>query len=315
MARRKESVPAAIAMSGAVSASITLLTNPLDCLRVRWQLLPRAAPAPGGLLGYARLVVAQEGLLRGLWRPGLGANLLAVFNCTGIRVGIYPTVRDTLLAATGSSGAERDGGTMAAAGLLSGALSFFVAAPFFQAKTRLQAEAGRVDAASGLLATGARAGSRPAYPRGMADFFARCARDEGPAALLRGSEALVLRGSLLSMGHLAGYDSVKRWAKAEGLMREGPALHASASLAGALLATTLAAPGDRVLTEYQTALDRGVHYRSALHCARALGAAEGPSGFLRGWWPLFLRIGPTFAGFGVGYEALRSLAGLDAFGS
>lgn len=304
-------------MSGTVSACITMLTNPLDCLRVRWQVLPRAQAnaMTGGLVGYARLVIAQEGFVRGLWRPGLGANCLAVFNCTGIRVGVYPTVRDALLAASGSGSSQRDGPTMMAAGLLSGALSFLIATPFFGAKTRLQAEAGALDPATGILLTGARAGSRPCYPGGMPQFFARCVRDEGPSALMRGSEALVIRGSLLSMGHLAGYDAAKSWAKGRGLMREGPALHASASLAGALLATTLAAPGDRVMTEYQTALDRGVHYRSALHCARSLAATEGPAGFLRGWWPLFLRIGPTFASFGVGYEALRRVVGLDSFGN
>ncbi|KAG8461173.1 hypothetical protein KFE25_002362 [Diacronema lutheri] len=298
----RESIPAAIVMSGAVSAGITVLTNPLDCLRVRWQVLPhaRARETAGGLVGFAREIVAREGFAAGLWRPGLGANMLAVFNCTGIRIGIYPTVRDALLAATGSRGAaERDGATMAAAGLLSGALSFFVATPFFQAKTRLQAEAGA---------------PRRAY-RGMAHFFASCARNEGPAALLRGADALVLRGSLLSMGHLAGYDGAKTWAKRRGVLSEGPVLHASASLAGALLAATLASPGDRVMTEYQTAADRRVSYRSAVHCARALAQTEGALAFWRGWWPLFLRIGPTFAGFGVGYEALRALAGLDAFGS
>jgi hypothetical protein len=65
------------------------------------------------------------------------------------------------------------------------------------------------------------------------------------------------------------------------------------------------------MTEYQTAPNRGIAYRSAAHCALQIARAEGPAGFARGWWPLFLRIAPTFAAFGACYEAARRLAGLD----
>ncbi|KAJ1622850.1 mitochondrial carrier domain-containing protein [Pavlovales sp. CCMP2436] len=302
-------VAAGILMAGTVSAAITLATNPLDCLRVRWQVTQQADAGPG-LWSYARRVIAQEGFLSGLYRPGLGANMASVFVCTGIRVGIYKSVCDALLFASGSS--ERDGGTMATAGLLSGALSFFVASPFFQAKTRLQAESGRIDPISGLLATGPRAGERPSYT-GMPDFFRKLVANEGSIGLLRGADALVVRGSLLSMGHLLGYDGGKQWAKSRGLMQEGPLLHASASVFAAFFSTTLASPGDRVMTEYQTAPNRGVRYSSALDCARSIMRREGMPGFFRGWLPMFLRMGPTFAAFGTGYEALRLLAGYDYF--
>jgi hypothetical protein len=307
--RKKDSIAVQIVMSGGVGATIIAVSNPLDVLRVRWQLL--ASSSRGiGLVGLAREVVRTEGFMRGLYRPGLGANMLGVFTCTGIRIGIYPTVRDAMLALT--AGGERDARTMAAAGLLSGALSFFIATPFFQAKTRLQAEAGQLDRITGLLLTGPRAGHRPAYS-GMLDFFRKCAADEGPRALLRGSDALVLRGSLLSMGHLSGYDGAKTWAKAHGVAREGLVLHVAASFVGALLGCTLAAPGDRIMTEYQTAPQRGLHYRNGVHCALEIARKEGPAGFLRGWWPLFLRIAPTFAVFSAAYEASRKLAGLDYF--
>jgi len=90
-------------------------------------------------------------------------------------------------------------------------------------------------------------------------------------------------------------------------------LHVGASIAAAFYAVTLSCPADRVMTEFQSAPNRGVQYAGVLDCAGTIARAEGPMGFLRGWWPLFLRIGPTFASFGAVYEVARKLMGMDYF--
>ena len=88
---------AASAFSGAIG--ITLF-NPLDCLRVRWQVAGPSCPARGtsggsvARFGYS--IVRHEGLVRGLWAPGLAANVGGVAVCNGVRFAVYPLVRDAL---------------------------------------------------------------------------------------------------------------------------------------------------------------------------------------------------------------------------
>ena len=56
-------------MTGGVAAA---LFNPLDCLKVRWQVTPPGTAA--SMRAFAAQVVRSEGLWRGLWAPGLSAN-------------------------------------------------------------------------------------------------------------------------------------------------------------------------------------------------------------------------------------------------
>ena len=83
-------------LAGSCAISIAVGTfNPLDTLRVRWQVTPEGS----GLVSYARQIVAREGLVKGLWTPGLGANMMSFFVCGGLRQGLYPWFRDTLVVA------------------------------------------------------------------------------------------------------------------------------------------------------------------------------------------------------------------------
>ena len=58
---RRNMVAASVCIGGAV-----VLFNPLDCLRIRWQV----SRANGSLFGFARQVVREEGFRKGLWAPG-----------------------------------------------------------------------------------------------------------------------------------------------------------------------------------------------------------------------------------------------------
>ena len=58
-----------------------------------------AVLAAPGLTSYAKQIVAKEGLVKGLWSPGIGANMMSFFVCGGLRQGLYPWFRDTLVVA------------------------------------------------------------------------------------------------------------------------------------------------------------------------------------------------------------------------
>jgi solute carrier family 25 oxoglutarate transporter 11 len=87
-------------------------------------------------------------------------------------------------------------------------------------------------------------------------------KEEGVAALWRGSGILVVRGGLLSAGQWLGYDGVKTECKERGLLTDGTLLHVLASLAGGFMSATLACPPDVIMTQWTTALQQGKQYAS-----------------------------------------------------
>jgi len=72
-------LPNMVASAGTVSLAVAVF-NPLDCLRIRWQV----AETDLRFSVYARRLIVQEGLVRGLWRPGLVANIAGSAVCRGI---------------------------------------------------------------------------------------------------------------------------------------------------------------------------------------------------------------------------------------
>jgi len=291
---------AAAALAGLVQPTIF---NPLECLRVRWQVSQAAALGGGGLSSFAAAVVRSEGLWEGLWRPGLPLNMGAVTLSQGLRLGLYPTCRDFALSLPSRGSSSADGApkkspiAMLAAGLVAGSIAYFVSAPFWLAKTRAQAYAqlrSEASAAAGVASTaGAGAGSG------------------NPLALWRGCSPLVVRGALLTGGQMLGYDGTKTFAASELGLPDGPGLHVLAAVLAGLCATTFSAPADVLVTRFQCRDQNGNAYRSVLDCATSLLRQSGPAVFFRGWSANFLRLAPTFAVGSVLYEQSRLAMGLS----
>lgn len=253
--------------------------NWLDCLRVRYQVTPHADAVT--VRAFARGVVRSEGLVNGLWRQGLFANAAAAGSSYALRVGTYPVLRDALVLALEGEGGRKTGRTMFAAGFASGLMGFWLSTPLWQIKTRMHAEAGQVDAATGKLTTGARAGSRPHF-RGVMHGLRRLA-GEGAAQAWHGALPLVVRGALLSGGQQLGYDGTKTFVKEKGLMEDGFPLHVVAAIVSAFCSCTFSAPFDVLLTRYQAGTPGGEKWRSLRECAGYLVESQGKMVFFRGW--------------------------------
>eukprot|EP00933_Yihiella_yeosuensis_P048052 TRINITY_DN44065_c0_g1_i1.p1 TRINITY_DN44065_c0_g1~~TRINITY_DN44065_c0_g1_i1.p1 ORF type:complete len:301 (-),score=54.51 TRINITY_DN44065_c0_g1_i1:110-1012(-) len=293
LSKSQESIGINIALSAATGAVNMFLTNPLDSLRIRWQVLPSAAASatPVSVMSFVQQVIQSEGLWDGFWSRGLWSNCIGCACSVGVRLGFYPTIRDAL-APDEASGARRPA-AMLAAGLVAGAAGYAAAAPLFLVKTRLQASA----VAKGSEQVGAIAEIRQLF------------HSHGLTGLWRGAPVLIVRGATLSASQTASYDWTKSFCRRHGLLEDGPPLHAFASIVAAFALTTAIIPLDVILTRYQTASSSKAQ-EGAMGCARDILRSDGPAGFLRGWSSLFVRMAPSSFMTFIIYEQLRKLAGL-----
>ena len=283
-----------VVASCVTGAAVIALTNPLDCLKQRWQL----SRSPQKFPSFVADIFRAEGLFRGLWVHGLATNCLACSISVGCRIGLYPLLRDGL-----SPSGLVTPGAMFASGLVGGALGYVTAAPFFFASRVTQAEAGLV--VNGLLATGARAGLPPSVRgRSGIGMLHYLFKSQGCFGLWRACHLLVARGALMSSTQLGVYDLSKRGLIGRGFI-DGTYVHVVSSVAASIAMTVAIAPLDVVLTTYQAGPFVGRNFASPLACARALVADGGLSSLMRGWLPLWGRFLPTSFLTFVIYEQLR----------
>jgi hypothetical protein len=109
------------------------------------------------MMSFGKRVIAQEGLVNGLWKPGFWGHSLGIGMSAIGRVGMYPFVRDFMLKISGAKEGEKPKSVMIAAGFLSGAAGYLLCCPIYQVKTLSQAEAGLVGS-DGTFLTGTRVG-------------------------------------------------------------------------------------------------------------------------------------------------------------
>ena len=172
MAAHEEALRNMVAAAVAGGVQIGLF-NPLDCLRIRFQvaatteLSTASASASPSALEFTRQIIRTEGWWWGLHRPGLLINCAAVATSQGLRIGLYPSIRQILSphpiaiipngisnghananangTASGGTDCCTDGVTppppsaMVLGGLLSGLIGYWLTAPLFLLKVRAHA--------------------------------------------------------------------------------------------------------------------------------------------------------------------------------
>ena len=260
--------------AGVAGACQITLMNPLDCARIRWQV----AKTDSSMADFISHIVRDEGWWRGLHRPGLGLNQLCVSTVNGVRIGLYPSVRDAISPPGGTLRPD----VMVISGFATGALSYFLTAPIWLMKLRHQADA---QLKAGVV-----------WP-------------STPIGFWLGSTALVTRGALLAAGHMTGYDSTKKIFIKREWLSDGPLLHVIAAIVGAVGATSLSAPADVLQARIQTAPQAA----SLASCAAAVLRDHGPLGFFRGATMNFARLSATFIIGTSIYEQVRRIFGLGYF--
>ena len=117
--------------SGLGAAITDTIFNPLEMLKVRVQTSETTFPAA------ARSIYAQGGPWL-LWTPGLQATWVRSFCVTGLRVGLYPSVKR----AVSGDAPTTSFATKFAVGAATGALSASLANPIDMVRTRVHAQVG-----------------------------------------------------------------------------------------------------------------------------------------------------------------------------
>jgi len=226
-----------------------------------------------------------------LWSHGFVGFVTRDLLYSGLRIGLYPTVRG-FLAANG------DASLLAkiAAGACTGAVGAAIANPLDLMRVRMSCEWGVVGA-DGKLTTGMRSGYKPRWLNSL-HCLADCYQSEGLLrGLWRGTSATVARAALLSSGQLASYDHSKQWLLKSGHLQDGSRLHVVCAVISGLVATTVCNPADVMKSAMMSAArdgGAGRSPRSPLAICRTIIETQGIRGFWRGWTAAYARAGPAF---------------------
>lgn len=287
-------------LSAGITACITSsVYNPLDCLRVRWQTLPTSnSLSSSGIIKFTAHILRQEGLVNGLWRPGIIANAVGMGSSAALRFGFYENVRDAMQRNIGRNEInEKRGIYMFLAGLSCGAFAYFVTSPFHLMKTRIQAE--RNNFMNRNSSSTSKEGSQLTR-------ILLLVKEQGIRGLWNGSSPVAARGALFTAGQMLGYDGCKTVFKTSGVINDGVKLHILSSIVAAFGATLLSTPADYVMARYVSSNS----FDSISKCIAEIYREHGIIGFWRGSGICFVRVCPVMLSYTTIYEQLRHNFGL-----
>lgn len=110
------------------SACGTTVMNPIETTMIRYQVTPNAKI---GILDFGKNIIKTEGLMRGLWAPGIFAHGCGIGIGAIGRIGLYPTIRDTMLKIWGAPEGQKPYSAMVAAGFVAGGAGYFCCCPIY----------------------------------------------------------------------------------------------------------------------------------------------------------------------------------------
>lgn len=133
-------------------------------------------------------------------------------------------------------------------------------------------------------------------------------KHEGAPRLLSGATMASTRAILVTIGQLAFYDQIKHLVMKTGYAKDNLPTHFTCSFLAGGIATFLTMPLDVMKTRMMNA--KPGQYASILACAIDIGK-NGPMGFLKGFIPAFVRLGPHTILTFVFFEQIRQNFGDD----
>lgn len=299
-------------------------THPLDLIKVRMQLqgeTPISAPAtvqnlrpalafhtgatnihipaPSvvapprvGPVGVGVKIIQQEGV----------AALFSGVSATVLRQTLYSTTRMGLYDMLKQKWTDPNTNNMPlskkiVAGLIAGGIGAAVGNPADVAMVRMQAD-GRLPISQ-----------RRNY-KSVIDAITQMSKSEGVTSLWRGSSLTVNRAMLVTASQLASYDQFKETLLKKESIKDGLAVHVTASFAAGFVAAVMSNPVDVIKTRVMNMkVEPGMAppYSGAIDCAMKTIKAEGPMALYKGFIPTISRQGPFTVVLFVTLEQVRKI--------
>ena len=289
------------------ASSLTISTavgifNPLDCLRIRWQMLKftntkELVSFDQSLFQYTNGIIKKEGFINGLYKPGLFPNMIGAAISRGIGMGVYPLFRDNILQILGNNYL---GSSMFLGGLVSGAIGYTISSPFWILKARIQG--GKE--------------TRLYLYKNIFDGMRTIIKTEGFASLFKGYGCLAVRGALMNAGNTFGYDGTKKIVRDWDLPKSFEKLltnrnneetilfHVLASVNASLASCVLSTPIDFITTSYQNSTQTNLIKLTKDIVSKDITL------LYKGFVPMFIRVTQIYCLYLPCYEQVRCMIGL-----
>ncbi|KAJ3070558.1 Mitochondrial dicarboxylate transporter [Podochytrium sp. JEL0797] len=272
-------------IGGTASAIAGVATHPLDSLKVRLQTT--AAGVSISML-LADMIRNEPGGLLVLYK-GVDASMLRQLTYSSARFAVYESAKESLQSTSLHAFSPLLARILAAS--IGGAVGGLVGSPADLVNVRMQID--------GKLPPKERRNYKSAV-HGIITIV----QTEGLLALFNGVSANVLRAIFMTVGQIATYDTVKNVMIASNQMTDGFAVHFTASVLAALVATTICSPIDVIKSRIMA--QRGVG-AGTWGTGVQIWRTEGVTTFFKGWTPAFARLGPHTVLTFVVLEWIKSL--------
>ena len=125
-------------------------------------------------------------------------------------------------------------------------------------------------------------------------------------------QANVMRACVLNATKMGCYDVCKTWVKDNGLATEGLKLSFMSAFVAGFFMTCTVSPFDIMRTRLMNQPTDNPIYSGFFDCFQKILRNEGPTGFYKGFLPIWGRFAPTTTCQLVIFEQLRRMAGMNA---
>ncbi|EJS42956.1 oac1p [Saccharomyces arboricola H-6] len=271
-------------VAGGLAACIAVtVTNPIELIKIRMQLQGEMSASAAKIYknpiqGMA-VIFKNEGI-KGL-QKGLNAAYIYQIGLNGSRLGFYEPIRTSLnhlFFPDQESHKVQSVGINVFSGAASGIIGAVVGSPLFLVKTRLQSYSEFIKIGEQTHYTG--------VWNGLVTIF----KTEGVKGLFRGIDAAILRTGAGSSVQLPIYNTAKSFLVKNDIMKDGPALHLTASTISGLGVAVVMNPWDVILTRIYN--QKGNLYKGPIDCLVKTVKIEGITALYKGFVAQVFRIAP-----------------------
>ncbi|CAI4528836.1 Mitochondrial oxaloacetate transport protein [Saccharomyces cerevisiae] len=271
-------------VAGGLAACIAVtVTNPIELIKIRMQLQGEmsasAAKVYKNPIQGIAVIFKNEGI-KGL-QKGLNAAYIYQIGLNGSRLGFYEPIRSSLnqlFFPDQEPHKVQSVGVNVFSGAASGIIGAVIGSPLFLVKTRLQSYSEFIKIGEQTHYTG--------VWNGLVTIF----KTEGVKGLFRGIDAAILRTGAGSSVQLPIYNTAKNILVKNDLMKDGPALHLTASTISGLGVAVVMNPWDVILTRIYN--QKGDLYKGPIDCLVKTVRIEGVTALYKGFAAQVFRIAP-----------------------